>query len=432
MFCRHWFSARRRNGFTLVELLVVIAIIGVMVGLLLPAVQAAREAARRMSCSNNLKQIGLGIHNYHAAFSQLPTHGTGTHKPTSPYNNGDIGNSGGSVNGVGTGGGNNGKRLSMLVGILPFIEQQPLWEQISNPMSDKVSGSLAAGRQWSSMGPLPENQVEYIPWMTELPAYRCPSDPGTGLPANGRTNYAACLGDALDIQAQAGFRLLASGWVDEEPFNIRTLASQRGVFRFQLPMKLRDITDGLANTIMAGEINTDLGDRNITTNVAQNQGTQWGGVFGGIFANPKVAVDSNLLDTLRPRFWCNTGSATCTAPTLPTDVYVRRGFIWANVYALYTGFTTILPPNSECVQERNSLLNSSTLASTSSRHPGGAHLLMGDGAVRFMSDSIEAGNSRKPNVRDYPGGGLPGTESPYGLWGSLGTRSNAELLAGDY
>lgn len=124
---------RRSSGFTLVELLVVIAIIGVMVGLLLPAVQAAREAARRMSCGNNFKQIGLGLHNYHAAYNKLPSAGYGTRMHTG--------------------------RLNCLVGILPFVEQQALWEQISNPLQVPAgttpTPSGAINGIWPAFGPGP-------------------------------------------------------------------------------------------------------------------------------------------------------------------------------------------------------------------------------------------------------------------------------------
>ena len=140
-------SRKRTRGFTLVELLVVIAIIGILVGLLLPAVQAAREAARRMSCSNNFKQIGLAVHNYHSAFKQLPLHGAGTHPTvvTDIWANTTTGAN---------------HRLSWLVGLTAFVEQQALWEQIVNPTDLDGDGiiDVAAG-DFQSMGPTPDTSI---------------------------------------------------------------------------------------------------------------------------------------------------------------------------------------------------------------------------------------------------------------------------------
>ena len=149
-----------QRGFTLVELLVVIAIIGVLVGLLLPAVQAAREAARRMSCSNNFKQMGLALHNYHSAYKNLPVHGTGTDSPD-----------GGPALPQGTNNGTdnwwtgyndaNAWRLSCLVAMTPFIEQQALWEQISNPNTTDANNPdtpLVPPNVWQPMGPAPQSE----------------------------------------------------------------------------------------------------------------------------------------------------------------------------------------------------------------------------------------------------------------------------------
>jgi prepilin-type N-terminal cleavage/methylation domain-containing protein len=398
---------RIKEGFTLVELLVVIAIIGVMVGLLLPAVQAAREAARRMSCSNNFKQIGLAIHNYHAAYDRMPQQGTGTYNYSGALYD--------TPSASPSGGGNSYYRLSFLVGITPFIEQQALWEQISNPY-------VTTGGYWQAMGPLPTTTLavlsanHYSPWITDVSGYRCPSDPGKGLPSLGRTNYAACWGDANHATRDAETYVNEAGLSNATNVGYVNVAS-RGAFIYRKKTGFRDILDGLANTIMCGEILTDLGDRDIRSTPANAGGrtaAQWDA--GGLL-RCRAGID-----VARPRFWS-------AGQSIAASVEDRRGSKWMAANALYTAFFTMLPPNSELCHHGN--YHEEYLASTSSHHQGGTHVLMGDGAVKFITDSIDAGNVNSPQVtiHNY----LPsGSASPFGLWGSLGTRASRETINSDF
>ncbi|WDQ18809.1 DUF1559 domain-containing protein [Rhodopirellula sp. P2] len=415
---------RSRNGFTLVELLVVIAIIGVLVGLLLPAVQAAREAARRMSCSNNMKQLGLAMHNYHSAYNQLPTHGAGTTQEGAGIFNGSRLY--------------NNASLSAFVGLLPFLEQQPLWEQISNPMNVDIDGvsppADTAPLPFPAMGPTPAYSWSgdaYIPYMTEIVAFRCPSDPGTsGSPGRARTNYAVNLGDSINT-----FQINGPYNNNFVPTNVyRTISSgtDRGAFGLRYKHKFRDILDGLANTIALGEIATSLGDQDKRTRPARNAG---GDTMTGLPGNP--AVCQQWLSPERPMFW-STGDDGGTAPTLEAGTSMHfRGSSWATFYPAHTGFQTILPPNRETCWISHTLYPG--MFPPSSQHPGGCHVVMADGAVKFITDSIEAGNSSEGTVNfvtnsstALTGSRGPGNASPYGVWGSLGTRASREVIGGEF
>ncbi|MFG0289293.1 MAG: DUF1559 domain-containing protein [Rhodopirellula sp. JB044] len=390
------------NGFTLVELLVVIAIIGVLVGLLLPAVQAAREAARRMSCSNNFKQIGLGMHNYHSAFNQLPTNMTGW-----------VQKNGGTNSWL-----SNYHRLSYLVSLTPFVEQQAIWEQI-------FSGVDSDGDRYPSMGPQPKFGA-FGPWATEIPTFRCPSDPGTGLPALGRTNYAVCIGDDWRLSHSGGRN--GSGFYDADPVPVDATSSNnggqqnignvttsdvpgvagyvrstnRGMFWNRHKIQFRDVLDGLSNTIAAGEIATSLGNREARANFRQH----WS--FDQL-NNPSRCVQDSI-ETDRPTtlkdYWRNG---------------YQRGYFWADGRMMYACFHTVIPPNRPSCHARDGGDNAQGLSTAGSRHQGGCHVLMGDGAVKFITDSIEAGDQTS-------GPANPGQESPYGLWGSLGTRAAKEII----
>ncbi|MEO1525766.1 MAG: DUF1559 domain-containing protein [Planctomycetota bacterium] len=411
-------KSSRRNAFTLVELLVVIAIIGILVGLLLPAVQAAREAARRMSCSNNFKQIGLAFHNYHSAYKELPRQGAGTGKDTSDYRIEDRLT--------------NKQSLSVFVGLLPFMEQQALWEEIANPSTfdltapdtplTGVPGTV--GGPWPAMGPTPSAyttgtlppNTNYRPWMTQIPTLRCPSDPGNGRPAMGRTNYAACLGDAWDWHATGvPYYPLNDPQTGQfaSTLSIYLRASGRGVFVPRQTTKFRDILDGLANTIMGGEIATDLGERDIRTHAHEVR-----------LADISASLDNSTfcrgsIDPQRPRNWAD------GADLGPS--FLARGFAWGSSLSVNTNMNTILPPNAELCAW-NSWAGEGMLP-PSSQHQGGCHILMSDGAVVFITDSIEAGNSSGGTVHRFGTGvQAPGQKSPFGLWGALGTKANSETI----
>src|SRR5262245_41476718 len=171
-----------RRAFTLVELLVVIAIIGVLVALLLPAVQAARESARRTQCSNNLKQFGLALIQYHDVYRAFPPRRGGTNNsagvtpdPARAFANYD--------------------RLSAFVALLPFIEQKPMADYIAGGGTTSTGvklnpGGPAAWYSGSAMG-------LYEPWATQIKILLCPSDRHTPNGNFGKNNYAFSLGDTL-------------------------------------------------------------------------------------------------------------------------------------------------------------------------------------------------------------------------------------------
>lgn len=340
----------QRSAFTLVEALIVIAIIGVLIGLLLPATRGAREAARRMSCSNNIKQLGLALHNYHSSHKQLPPAMSGTHT--------------------------NANRLSGLVALTPFIEQQALWNTISNP-------SKLNSVNYPAMGPEPWD-VQYDPWLTEIPTLRCPSDPATG-GRFGRTNVVFCIGDS------------ARG--------IHDPAGTRGAFSSHKVLRFDDILDGLSNTIAVGEVATNLGDRSIQGQFAVNGSPE-------VLENPSSCRD--LTDPERPKFFLDQVALSD----------LGRGGCWADGAAGHGLFNTILPPNSGNVAVGGTIAVDG-IYSVSSNHLGGCHVLMADGAVIFMTDSVECGDSTAStpalDVQEQ-------TKSAYGLWGALGTASMGETI----
>jgi prepilin-type N-terminal cleavage/methylation domain-containing protein len=372
---------RKNRGFTLVELLVVIAIIGILVGLLLPAVQAAREAARRMSCGNNIRQIGLAYLNYESAFKKFPP-----------------GHAGPDPAGTGV------NRWSGLLMVLPQMEQQALYTQIFTiPYRNPINGTTINGWLYPwDMGP----GGNYLPWRTQLANIRCPSDPGRlnpdanwGDDGQGRTNYAMCYGDTTQ-----------DNHVSWHP------AANRGMFQGRYQRRISEATDGTAYTLILGEQGTSP---------SQNLG--WGA--GKVRIQGTSLVNMGAMNT-------GAGVLNCRRSAL-ADKYITplpggaqlgghwRGMRWADGHPTFSGFTTILPPNSATCNAGPGDWDWG-IFSASSYHGSGAHVAFGDNNVRFIPNSIDAGDaSRDPPLGND--GARSNEPSPYGAWGAMGTRDAGDM-----
>ena len=377
---------RRRVGFTLIELLVVIAIIAILVSLLLPAVQQAREAARRSQCQNNLKQIGLAMHNYHSTYNTFPS------------------GSGGTV-GIGSDGNRdnnatpraNGNTLSFLPPLTPYLDQDALWGAISKP----TGGEQAMGPDtWRG---------SYEPWATQISVLLCPSDGSqvtAGNPAD--TNYAANWGDNGRNGRSTNPSQMRGMFIQTNVPNNNPTKPTGGHFG------LRDVRDGTTTTVLVSEIGRYNG-----TNAFQ--GLWAGGQGPGIFDSPQSCVTA-VSDPANPGFYLASLKTAMADGRSQLDTGRPRGTWWASATQQMSGFNTILPPNGpSCAQ--HGYEGGPGINTAGSFHSGGVQVVLCDGSVKFISETIDTGDLTKPNTTDG--------KSPYGVWGALGTRNAGELIDGN-
>ncbi len=333
---------KNRQGFTLIELLVVIAIIAVLIGLLLPAVQKVREAAARMQCANNLKQMGLAVLNYESTYSKLPTAGEGTN---SAGNGTQFAND--LLNGAAP-----PKALmhSLFTYMLPYIEQNNIYTQID------------LGQYYNANSATSANHV--AAFKNVVKTFICPSYPFESKDSlgYGYVHYGATVYTDIVVFAGQGGTTSAVGLRD------KTHARQRGMLD-NVPNNITGITDGTSNTVMIGE---DAARReNYITNPA--------------YIDPAVslgiAVDQGSAFQTR-RFWRwaeqDTGYGVSGDPLLNTTTTSFKIINNNNTSPGSDG------PNGCWLTTNNCGPNDEIF----SFHTGGANIVFGDGHVQFVQDSI--------------------------------------------
>jgi prepilin-type N-terminal cleavage/methylation domain-containing protein len=340
---------RLRSGFTLIELLVVIAIIAVLVALLLPAVQQAREAARRSQCKNNLKQIGLALANYEGAFTVYPF-GKGA--------------------GYGALGAPVYARWSMHSMLLPYVEQGSLYDSINflnPPDTPGMAGAVAFMPAYASPGGINTAQSQKV-----VPMFLCPSDSSVETTWAGANNYCGNQGSWLCDRGN-----VPAAATDTNPSELNP-----GVFYFLSRTRVQDVSDGLSNTAFFSEK-----------------------IRGNGNPDPKSDLYTMVNQTTLLNTW-----TTCMATNVltATPLTSKWGASWVmgeNCCTLYNHVAT--PGSVSCagIPFPGTMTNMAMQVTAGSRHPGGVHVLTGDGSVHFASNNVDLT-----------------------VWRSLGTRNGKEVF----
>jgi prepilin-type N-terminal cleavage/methylation domain-containing protein len=351
-----------RRGLTLIEILVVITVIAVLAGLLTPAVQSAREAARRAQCGNHLRQIGLALQVYHDVFDSLPPGRIKSYDPRYAGNNPPCTSS--IVD------------KGLLISILPFIEQLPLYNSINQSLTilGMENSTIHRVRVSSFVCPSDTAASSLLRLNSnQLATYGVLPGPD-GPPLMALTSYSGIMGE-YPVVAQA---TLANGCVVDG----RLIAQSDGAFNDVSPITYSMFADGLSRTAILSEHSATL-IRNI---------------------------DRTVPGTSAIRCWYVTGNS---GDTLVTSFY---------------------PPNCDSVVAAGAV--DALVLSASSMHPVGLNLLFGDGSVHFLKNTIqswpfESKDGFPSGASQTPGGWWVGTPAP-GVWQALTTRSGGETVGADF
>ncbi len=324
------FSAIRKpqRGFTLLELFIVMIIFIILIALLLPITRSVREPARRTKCQNNLRQLVIACHNYQAQHGNFPA-AMGGQDLLRLANRESV------------------HRLSGFVSLLPYIEQQELFNQVTR-------GSTFGGTNYSAL-PAPWDS-EYPPWHRSVDLFLCPSSE-SGDSKFGQTNYAFCIGD------------VARG--------IHESHQVRGAFAPGIHVGFEDVVDGSSQTIAMAEMGTSP-EKFLNSHFAVQQSAN-------IVEDPSLClsvIDKSKTDAYGPKVPLGSPG---------------RGGCWADGAAGFTLFNTILPPNSpSCAIEFSQPADG--IYSAGGFHVGGINVVMVDGSTHFISLDIDAGDPTQPTL----------------------------------